>query len=218
MKKDMLGQIRKKLVRLPEGTLGSLYDLLEKLTGPNRRMWLSNLNKFLRKEPCLELLKYISSFFIKLEPGPFIVREHFVVDTSDEAKVKISKLGDNFCEWMLDLVEEQPPTEVNICCHELLEKSEDRQIITKLGGEQKVETTLYAIFALMKKQRNGERGVLLTNCDQANIFYVRNVKNVLRAVRVIWYGGGWCVSAFLVEDPYRWRAGYQVFSTNFLES
>ncbi len=50
MKKDMLGQVVQKLVKLSDDLLGIVFDLLEKLLGPNTMMWTSALKRFLRKE------------------------------------------------------------------------------------------------------------------------------------------------------------------------
>jgi len=160
------------------------------------------------------LLKRMTDITVTLDLGSFTASDHFKVDTSRKAAVKISYLGDNFREWMFGL-KEQPPDENYLCCYELLKNSVNGPIIEELGGEQKVETTLSEIFALMKKQRNGEKGALLTN-GYANIFYVRDINGVLRAVRVNWYGDGWLMSADSVEGPGRWGAGNQVFSRNSL--
>jgi len=48
----MLGMIRAQLVQLPVVTLGTLYDLLQKLAGPNGQMWFQSLKRFLREEHC----------------------------------------------------------------------------------------------------------------------------------------------------------------------
>lgn len=50
MKKDMLGQVVQKLVKLSDDLLGIIYDLLEKLLGADTQMWISALKLFLRKE------------------------------------------------------------------------------------------------------------------------------------------------------------------------
>lgn len=47
---EMLGQIVKKLVELPEEKLGMLYDLLVKLTSRRAPRWWSELGRFLRRE------------------------------------------------------------------------------------------------------------------------------------------------------------------------
>jgi hypothetical protein len=68
---------------------------------------------------------------------------------------------------------------------------------------------------MMERQANDEEGELLNN-DYANIFYVRDITNTLRAVIVYWYGDGWDVKANSVEGPVEWDAGDSVFSRNSL--
>ncbi len=65
----------------------------------------------------------------------------------------------------------------------------------------------------MAAQPNGEKGTLL-NDGSANIFYVPDLKGVLRAVYVYWYDGRWRVDANPVEGPGRWYGGDRVFSRN----
>lgn len=50
MSSDMLGKVVRKLVQVPAVMLGMLYDLLEKLCGPDGDLWHRELGKFLRKE------------------------------------------------------------------------------------------------------------------------------------------------------------------------
>ncbi|MBI4692198.1 MAG: hypothetical protein HY773_02020, partial [Candidatus Terrybacteria bacterium] len=83
----------------------------------------------------------------------------------------------------------------------------------ELGGEDKVETTLSAMFALMEKQPNGETGTLLAN-GYANIFYVRDFVAVLWMVYCFWHDDGWIVFANSVDYALDWNAGYLVFSCN----
>jgi len=142
----------------------------------------------------------------------FVVRDKCVVNTSDEATVKIAWLGDNFKKWFLDKTEE-PADGSQLRYHELLEWSLDLPIIVSLGGEEKAETTLAQMFSLIEKQGKGQDGVLLTN-GCTNIFYVRDVNGGLLAVYVYWYSIGWDVGAYSVESPNGWCAGSHVFSSN----
>lgn len=48
----MLGKIMERIIGLPLGTLMVLYDLVEKLLGPNGLKQLQEFKKFLRKENC----------------------------------------------------------------------------------------------------------------------------------------------------------------------
>lgn len=143
---------------------------------------------------------------------PFVARDHFVLNTKKNAPVKISYLGDNFKDWFLG--KEDPLFAGSILKYEKLSRSSlDSTIVAELGGGDQAEVTLTEIFSLMKAQKNGEDGPLLTN-GYANIFYVRESTGVLRTVFVYWYGYGWHVRAFVVTDPRGWDVEGRVFSRN----
>ncbi|MFA4890334.1 MAG: hypothetical protein WC587_01730 [Candidatus Paceibacterota bacterium] len=161
------------------------------------------------KDPILTLIATVK---VPARTGRFVAKVHFIVDTGKKAKVKISYLGDNFREHFLGKTEE-PTSETTLCQHELKKPSRDIPIISELGGENKAETTLSAMFGLMEMQPNGETGTLLTN-GYANIFYVRDLGGVLWTVRCLWSGVGWLVGASSVDSPRDWDAGDRVFSCN----
>lgn len=165
---------------------------------------------------------------IKVRPATqFDKHKFFQVNTEKNALVRISYIWENFKKWFL------PPsvseaavsgggpyrepgvpgsaTEVALRYQTLNKRSVDGPIINQLGGEEKAETTLAEIAALMALQPSSDPGVLFTN-GYANIFYVRDVSGVLRAVRVDGDVDGWSVHAHSVEDPGEWDAGRQVFS------
>ncbi|TRZ64267.1 MAG: hypothetical protein D4Q79_01870 [Spirochaetia bacterium] len=156
------------------------------------------------------LLRFIGEVNIPATTEKFVARNKFVVDTGENAPVKISYLGDNFQEWFLGKIEESA-AETTLRYAELVESSIDKPILSELGDT--AETTLSAVYALMERQQNREDGALLTN-GYANIFYVRDVNGELRAVRVYWRGGGWGVRAGSVGRPTTWDDGYRVFSCN----
>lgn len=159
----------------------------------------------IKNRHCSELLEDVGTVTIA-RTERFIARKKFAVDTT----VKISCLGDNFQELFLGKVEELLG-EITLRYQKLRKASRDISIINELGGEEKAETVLAEIYALLERQRNGEKGTLLTN-GYANIFYVRNVIGVLCAVDVRWRGDGWFVGADSVGSPYGWYEGHQVFS------
>lgn len=172
------------------------------------------------------LLTQVDTFKIQLE-DKFNEHEFFKVNTEKNAPVKISYIGNNFKAWFFppSASEEAVPgsgpyrtpgvqknvMNAGLRYHTLNKRSVDGPIIEQLGGEAKAETTLAEIAACMKKQASGEAGALLTN-GYVNIFYVRDVNSVLRAVYVFWHGVGWRVFAYSVEHPDEWRGGYRVFS------
>lgn len=215
---------------LREFTTGPLKQLIVNLGGKDGDQWEEELKKFLRKEPCWSkghvtqatqpkptpsILELISTVVVPTTTSNLVAKEKFVRDTGRRAKVKISYLGVNFTEWFLsgNGKTEDPISEQTIRYHKLRKPSVDGPIIAELGGEEKSETTLFEMFALMEKQGKGEDGVLLNN-GYANIFYIRDRAGVLRGVHVGWDGDGWDVDADSVEGPYRWGGGGQVFSRN----
>jgi len=137
--------------------------------------------------------------------------EHFVVDMSSSAKVKISGLGDNFETHFLPRVERDEVAAEELAVYKLLERAYDPAIITALGGEAKVEITLGQFFAAFAKQPNGEKGALLTN-GYGSVGYIRGIKRVLWAVSGSWSVGGWSFEAFPLGYPYRWDGGDQFLS------
>lgn len=143
----------------------------------------------------------------------FVAKKKFRIDSKE---VKFYGIWDNFREWFLsagDGKTEDPIGEQTLRYGKLTKNSVDGPIIEELGGEAKAETTLSDLYDLLKKQANGEKGVLLIN-GYANIFYIRDQSGVLRSVYAGWSDGGWRVSAISVECPSEWNAGRQVFSRN----
>jgi len=191
------------LADLRDGNIGGVNrDEFRKILG------LGSLESI--PEPLLELIG--STMVIPAMTEKFVAREKFVRDTSKKARVKISYLGDNFSIWFLGKIEESFGGST-LWCGKLRKASVDAPILSELGGEAKAETSLTEMFALMEKQANGEDGILLTN-GYANIFYIRDINDVLRAVGCSWNDDGWFVDARFVEYPSEWGAGRQVFSRN----
>ncbi len=212
----------------------SIAALVRELSTEEQRILVDSDNRpaikqFLSRLQPSSLLTQVTT--IKVQPTTKLVaRDFFKVNTKKNTPVKISYVWDSFKEWFLTKTEELPTKtqtgprggpyrtpgqngsdEVSLRYHTLNRNSVDGPIIEQLGGEAKAETTIAEIAALMTKQGNHENDALLTN-GYANIFYVRDVSGVLRAVSVLWNGGSWYVNTFSVEDPYGWCAGNRVFS------
>jgi hypothetical protein len=139
---------------------------------------------------------------------PFKADETFF---NKKSGVKMVRHGDNFTSWFTGKVEENAP-EGTLVPFALERNAYDREIIADLGGEEKAEVTLTEVWRLMERQANGQEGALLTN-GWANIFYVRDVNGVLRAVVVYWHDVGWRASADALGDS-RWYDDDLVFSRN----
>ena len=163
------------------------------------------------------LLELVSTVIVPATTKTFIAKEKFVRDTSTSAKVKISGLGGNFTTWFLEDEGrvEAPITKTSIHSHRLKRASVDTLIIEEIGGETKAETTLTAIYSMMKKQPRGKKGFLLTD-GWANIFYVRDKNGVLRAVSVDWNGDGWHVFGCRTDYTVAWGGGSRTSPRNFV--
>ena len=141
--------------------------------------------------------------------APFSAAETF---TKKNAGVRFHTFGGNFTSWF-GAKEEGSLAPTILRVHKLLQNSGDTNIIRELGGKEKAETTLAEVYALIKKQARGENGVLLTS-GMANIFYIRDVSGIFRAVFICWYGGGWDAYARSLHEDV-WIEGNQVFSRNY---
>ncbi len=159
-----------------------------------------------------ELLILVGTVIAAETTTPFVAHDRFVVNTKKDAPVKISYLGYGFKAWFLEK-EEQPFGGSALSYAKLSRPSIDISIITALGGEEKAETTLTELFSLMQAQKNGESGSLLTN-GWANIFYVKDVFEMIRTVCAYWYDDGWRVYAYSFTMSDSWNDHYQVFSRN----
>jgi hypothetical protein len=162
------------------------------------------------------LIEFIENVEVLATTEKFIAKEKFIKDVSRKAKVKISYIGDNFVNNFLGKTE-KPFNGSKLRCGKLRKNSVDNPIITELGGEQEVETTLAEMFSLMEKQTNGEEGILLTS-GYANIFYICDSAGVLWAVGCGWGCDGWGLGARSIGRPHYWRAGSRVFSRNSSEA
>lgn len=88
----------------------------------------------------------------------FVAADYF--KEGNTAGVKFSDFGNNFVSTFLGKVE-MAGGPITIVAHELTQNSLDAPIIAELGDRHK--TTLKAFWELLKKQPQGEDGVLLTD-------------------------------------------------------
>lgn len=162
-----------------------------------------------------ELLEYLGTVVIPATVENFVAKDKFVVNKGKNASVKISCIRSNFSQWFLGKIE-KPETRAVLRYAKLIKLSVGDSILAELGRKDKAENSLTKIYALMEKQGNGESGILLTN-GHANIFYVRDTNNALRAVRVRWFDAGWSVHTLSLFSHYllrAWHDGCRVFSCN----
>jgi len=153
------------------------------------------------------LMEMVGTVAIPATTEPFVASEHCVLGGDPK---KITWLSDLFREWFWGKIE-PPMAKTELRYAKLTKNSVDGPIMDELGGVK--ETTLAEIYALMKRQPNGEQGVLLTN-GWANIFYVPDANGTLRAVLVYCNSVGWGLLAHSVGSLFRWHGEYRVFSRN----
>ncbi len=161
-------------------------------------------------KPRPNLITPVGTTIVAATTTLFVARDNFVVNIGENALVNISSLGNNFEKWFL--CKEEPAFKGSTLNYGRLSRSSmDGAIIETLGGEDKAKITLTEVSALMKAQKNGEDGALLTN-GNINLSYVPDFTETLRAVYWGWDKRGWVVDACFVPRRLMWLVGRQVFS------
>lgn len=110
--------------------------------------------------------------------------------------IKVGWLGGNFETHFLQKVEGPVPA-LNLREYELVKPSRDSAIITELGGEEKVETTLGQFWEFLK---TADRTLW-------HIRHIRDMSGILWAVSGNWDGGGLNVEAVPLDSPDGWGDG-----------
>jgi hypothetical protein len=151
------------------------------------------------------LLEAVDTATIPASAQPFAVRDQF----ERPAGVKFSTVWNEFKKRFYGKVE-GPSPEARMRKYRLLAITPDAPIIAELGGEAVVETTVSAAFWLVGRQGRGQPGILQIN-GYANIFYVRDQKGILCAVRIGWDEEGWVIDAISVDDPLAWNGKHEIF-------
>ena len=151
------------------------------------------------------LLEPLEFLVIPATKTPVVIGDFFKRNSG----VKLASVFGEFKSRFFDK-REMAAEEVTYRKYRLMAASEDDPIIAELGGASKVEGTVTAALWLLQRQGSGGPGFLQTN-GYANIFYVRDEKGVLCAVRVGWAEDGWVLDAIPVQDPLAWNGNHVVF-------
>jgi hypothetical protein len=144
---------------------------------------------------------------------PFYVCRNFGVYLNKGASPNIPWVGyvdPTFQQMFRRKVESLPQGDVVLSYHLLQKSLTDNLIIKELGDM--IETNLWMIWELLKRQFGGEPGILLTN-NHENIFYVCDVEKMLWVVCVRWIirRDHWSVYVSSA-DCFTWPVGSQVIS------
>lgn len=125
----------------------------------------------------------------------------------------ISHLGSDFADWFsLERLESQEVSGQRFLLSGVLRFGvRNDAILNRLGGEEKVESSLSDLFFLLALQRAGQANYLMDN-GFANIFFLRDREGVLRVVNLCRrYCGGWVLWAVPLDSPCRWEGSDRVF-------
>ena len=158
-----------------------------------------------QSDPTTALLEPLETAVVAATSAPVVIRDFFTRNSG----VKFAAIWSEFKTRFFDKTE-NPIPEATYRKYKLLRISPDGPIIANLGGETKVEGTVTAAFALLQRQGTGGAGFLQTN-GYANIFYARDKKGVLCAIRIGWADGGWVIDAISVQDPLAWNGKHEIF-------
>lgn len=155
--------------------------------------------------PAKKLLEAVGLVAIPDMRDRFVIRDRFEMPSG----VRFSTIWQEFKKRFYGKIE-GPLAEIRLCKYRLLTIAPDGPIIAELGGAAKVEGTVASAFALLRAQGGGEPGILQTN-GYANIFYARDLRGILCAVRVGWDGEGWVIDAISADDPLAWNGQHEIF-------
>lgn len=140
--------------------------------------------------------------------GQFVVAAHFKVGENDG--VRIGSLSGSFKQRFLGKIE-TPDEKRRVCGAELGVHSVDGAIIASLGGEEKVEISLAALWFLLDYQSKWDEHILTE--WYTNIFYVRDTSSVLCTIGIDWNieEDEFLLFAYSVDDRRIWSRGSRIF-------
>ncbi len=161
---------------------------------------------------------------ITVSPAKKLNFKEFVKENREKKRpIKFMPADGKFQHWFLSKTEEFVNDEAALRFYTPIRHLDDISVITQLGGEAKVETSLLEIFACLEKQPDGEEGVLLVNrFDKQgwlanpsrlmrNVFYVRDYAGFLRTVNIGYYKDGWHFTAQGFADTLGFGEGDRIF-------
>lgn len=192
-------------------------DVLRAWNGCNKEFLQGYLVEIFAKMPRRKkLFRFLGTVEIPVATDLFVAKEKFVLNISDEAKVKISYFDKTFQARFINEIGTTHDFSMLHFYNSLEQFKSDYDIIEEFGGECAVECSLYSMFFLMEQQGHGQGGVLLTG-GYDNIFYIRDCVGVLWAISLLWDGNGWNVDANSIDNS-RMKRGSQsrIFSSSLI--
>ncbi|MCX6808660.1 MAG: hypothetical protein NTW50_03255 [Candidatus Berkelbacteria bacterium] len=183
---DMLRKILEKLLAVPAGMLGMVYDLLKKMVDEPEE-WAEAIKRFLRKEnPWPEVVKTVSKLLVFVKEvelsaiGAFTPADKFKVTPEKVKKTADVIVGyvDPDLQAIFDGRGIEPARDAEMLrISRMAKASKFAPIIRELGD--KAATTFGRVWQMIEKQGHGEEGDLLVN-GYANLFFIEGTDWVLR--------------------------------------
>lgn len=184
--------------------------------------WLSegdNLKGFLAvrrgdaKVVPMSLMRFVGTTTIPARTTRFVPGDHFVVNTTEDAHVKISYVDPDFVRLFGKKIE-GPTAETTLRYYKFSRSATFVSAIQELSNEVVVKTTPGELYAMMEAQPNGPKSVagpLFVN-GSAQLFEMEDLNGVSRLMDVRWYGRGWSMYIRSVVSFNQWHDENQVFS------
>jgi hypothetical protein len=213
----IIGEVTRLLRLVPTDTVQLVRDLLVRLKGSSSSVWAAEFRKFIKGEPCWvkpkmvesSNLEFVSSITLAETTVDFIAKDRFIVDIRSNLPAPINYIADNFSAWFLSGTGKvERPMKGRSIRHDKIRKfTADVSIISELGGDDCVESTLAEVLCLMERGFSSEG----LNAEHVNVFYVRDQNGVLRVVHVKFATVGWRIGADSVRNMHRWNGLRHVF-------
>lgn len=171
---------------------GLLTQLNKMFTGRKAEKCLDAFGRFLRKENdpwgdhSSEIYRFVGETTV-VARNPFIARDHFVINDTPSAPVKIGFMNEDFKTCILPVIEEYDVCDAHLGAYELRGASKRlpaTSVLVDIGF--RYGTHLGHIWEILRKQRKGEEGLLKTE-RTPNIFYVYGVDGHLWVVCIEFY-------------------------------
>lgn len=132
--------------------------------------------------------------------GGFRASDHFIKDKPDE--VLMHWIGENVKKNFFANEDEEESEATELRFHRIQAHITEKEIITKLGGENAVVTNIAQVFETMKILGNPDYDLML-------YFFARNFEGVLWVINCFWHSSynHWRVGANASKDEERYDSG-----------
>ena len=169
-----------------------------------------NINNLKSQENGLaKTLKYVREASVS-GANRFVVRDFVKEANIGNLITEAGKedIKSNFVKYFLDKVEENVRN-ARVLVYDLVEDSQDCLIMAQMHGRFKINLVHY--LKLLKRQRDGRKGVLLTD-GGINIAYIKGTNEALWSISADWVGDYWNLEANPVDCHLPWPVGVRVLS------